>query len=233
MAHILYNAWDSLYKEPFGAVKIGHEVVWRLQVFSDENEEIHYVNLILTKDGEEDVPYALENLNHDGLYQVKLQIGTAGLYFYHFEIETSHGRSYLEKRQGGMAQQVSSQSDLLRFQLTCFDEEVPSPKWYRQGVVYQIFPDRFANGLPNGEVQGRKPNSFIYGTTADKPYYIRDKNNEIVRWDFYGGNLRGILKKLPYLEELGVTTIYLNPIFLSRSNHHYDTADFLKIDPMI
>ena len=113
MAHILYNAWDSLYKEPFGAVKIGHEVVWRLQVFSDENEEIHYVNLILTKDGEEDVPYALENLNHDGLYQVKLQIGTAGLYFYHFEIETSHGRSYLEKRQGGMAQQVSSQSDLL------------------------------------------------------------------------------------------------------------------------
>ena len=93
MAHILYNAWDSLYKEPFGAVKIGHEVVWRLQVFSDENEEIHYVNLILTKDGEEDVPYALENLNHDGLYQVKLQIGTAGLYFYHFEIETSHGRS--------------------------------------------------------------------------------------------------------------------------------------------
>ncbi|MGU9993280.1 glycoside hydrolase family 13 protein [Ligilactobacillus salivarius] len=233
MAHILYNAWDSLYKEPFGAVKIEHEVVWRLQVFSDENEEIHYVNLILTKDGEEDVPYALENLNHDGLYQVKLQIGTAGLYFYHFEIETSHGRSYLEKRQGGMAQQVSSQSDLLRFQLTCFDEEVPSPKWYRQGVVYQIFPDRFANGLPNGEVQGRKPNSFIYGTTADKPYYIRDKNNEIVRWNFYGGNLRGILKKLPYLEELGVTTIYLNPIFLSRSNHHYDTADFLKIDPMI
>src|SRR5699024_3091296 len=85
----------------------------------------------------------------------------------------------------------------------------------------------------NGEVQGRKPNSFIYGTTADKPYYIRDKNNEIVRWYFYGGNLKGILKKLPYLEKLGVTTIYLNPIFLSRSNHHYDTADFLKIDPMI
>ena len=74
MAHILYNAWDSLYKEPFGAVKIGHEVVWRIQIFPDENEEIHYVNLILTKDGEEDVPYALENLNHDGLYQVKLQI---------------------------------------------------------------------------------------------------------------------------------------------------------------
>ena len=80
MAHILYNAWDSLYKEPFGAVKVGHEVVWRIQIFPDENEEIHYVNLILTKDGEEDVPYALENLNHDGLYLIIFVIKIMRLY---------------------------------------------------------------------------------------------------------------------------------------------------------
>lgn len=53
----------------------------------------------------------------------------------------------------------------------------------------------------------------------------------MTRWPFFGGNLQGILKKLPYLKSLGVGAIYLNPIFLASSNHKYDTADYLTIDP--
>ena len=62
--------------------------------------------------------------------------------------------------------------------------------------------------------------------------YIRDKQGHIARWDFYGGNLKGITEKLTYLKKLGVSIIYLNPIFESNSNHKYSTGDFEKIDPM-
>ncbi|GHN39916.1 hypothetical protein ME806_14920 [Lactobacillus delbrueckii] len=100
-------------------------------------------------------------------------------------------------------------------------------------MVYQIFPDRFNNGNPHGEIQGRKKDSFIYATKEDSPYYIKDGHGDIARWDFFGGNLEGIRQKIPYLKDLGVTAIYLNPIFQASSNHRYDTRDFIKIDPML
>lgn len=63
--------------------------------------------------------------------------------------------------------------------------------------------------------------------------YIRNKDGGIDRWDFYGGNIRGIIEKIPYLKELGITMIYLNPVFEATSNHRYDTNDYMKIDPML
>ncbi len=100
-------------------------------------------------------------------------------------------------------------------------------------MVYQIFPDRFNNGNPHGEIQGRKKDSFIYATKEDSPYYIKDGHGDIARWDFFGGNFEGIRQKIPYLKDLGVTAIYLNSIFQASSNHRYDTQDFMKIDPML
>ena len=63
--------------------------------------------------------------------------------------------------------------------------------------------------------------------------YIKNSDGEVVRWDFYGGNLKGIMKKIPYLKKLGVNALYLNPIFEARSNHRYDTADYFKIDSVL
>ncbi len=54
-----------------------------------------------------------------------------------------------------------------------------------------------------------------------------------MKWDFYGGNLEGIIEKLDYLEGLGINILYLNPIFEATSNHRYDTGDYMKIDPML
>lgn len=62
--------------------------------------------------------------------------------------------------------------------------------------------------------------------------YIKDKNGDVIRWDFHGGNLKGIIDKLPYLSKIGVSIIYLSPIFESSSNHKYNTGDYKKIDPM-
>ena len=90
------------------------------------------------------------------------------------------------------------------------------PSWVFDSVFYQIFPDRFANGNPSND----PPNKQAWGTPPD-----------IVH--FQGGDLAGIQKKLDYLTDLGVTAIYLNPIFLSPSTHRYNTVDYYKIDPKL
>lgn len=88
------------------------------------------------------------------------------------------------------------------------------PDWVRDAVFYQIFPDRFANGDPSND----PPGTESWGTAP------RIDN-------FFGGDLEGVRTRLGTLEELGVTAIYFNPLFAAPSNHKYDTADYLAIDP--
>jgi alpha-glucosidase len=102
------------------------------------------------------------------------------------------------------------------------------PAWVRDQVFYQIFPDRFDRGqdgptrLPP-DVPGQRPNEALaWGDRVplDKPTTV-----------FYGGDLAGITRRLGYLrDELGVTALYLNPVFASRSNHKYDTEDYAQVD---
>jgi 4-alpha-glucanotransferase len=106
------------------------------------------------------------------------------------------------------------------------------PSWFKEGIIYQIYVDRFYNGNENGLVLNPRKNSLIHGDWFDTPFYIKDERGRVIRWNFFGGNLQGVLQKLPYLKELGITILYLNPIFDSPSNHKYDTADYKKIDPM-
>lgn len=92
-----------------------------------------------------------------------------------------------------------------------------TPKWVNDTIWYQIFPERFCNGEQTIDPEGVKP----WAGPKD-----RVKNNE-----FYGGDLRGIINKLPYLKELNISGIYLTPINESPSSHKYDTIDYLSIDP--
>ncbi|APV15914.1 TPA: maltodextrin glucosidase [Klebsiella pneumoniae] len=106
-----------------------------------------------------------------------------------------------------------------------------SPQWVADQVFYQIFPDRFARSAARDADQ-------------DAVYYHHAAGREIVRkaWDdpltgeaggstFYGGDLDGISEKLPYLKQLGVTALYLNPVFAAPSVHKYDTEDYRRVDP--
>lgn len=92
---------------------------------------------------------------------------------------------------------------------------VKVPEWVKDTVWYQIFPERFCNGNP------KRNNKYV------KPW-----KSEPVKWnDWYGGDLEGIISKLPYLNELGINGLYLNPIFLAGSNHKYETTDYEIVDP--
>ena len=115
-----------------------------------------------------------------------------------------------------------------------FAVDVPDngPQWVADQIFYQIFPDRFARSQSREAAQ-------------DNVYYHHAAGHDIVRreWDepltaqaggstFYGGDLDGISEKLPYLKTLGVTALYLNPVFIAPSVHKYDTEDYRHVDPL-
>lgn len=232
MGQIHYNAWQLEFKRPFGALQAGNNVQFSVKV---DYQSVTQVAVGVTKLDENTVFYPLtQDENEPGRYTGEIKITTSGLYHYYFRVRRENDTAlYLGHLHGGTGKETTDISKVEPFQLTCYDRQVPRPEWYRNAVFYQIFPDRFANGNPHGEIDGKKPNTFLYATTADRPMYIYDENHKIARWDFYGGNLRGIIAKLPYLKRLGVTALYLNPIFEASSNHRYDTNDYLKIDPML
>ena len=117
------------------------------------------------------------------------------------------------------------------FLLNIYDKSYEVPGWYGEGVTYHIFPDRFRRtSLPN--TKGLTDQRIVHENWDDIPEYRPDENGEILNNDFFGGSISGVQEKLPYLQSLGVTTIYFSPIFEAGSNHRYDTSDYHAIDPM-
>lgn len=105
------------------------------------------------------------------------------------------------------------------------------PDWIKGAVMYQIFPERFANGKPeidvqDGEYEYMGYKSIHMDSWYDKPLTYEEGHGV----DFFGGDLYGIKQKLPYLKDLGVTVLYLNPIFASYSTHKYDCTDYFHVD---
>lgn len=105
------------------------------------------------------------------------------------------------------------------------------PEWVKGAVFYQIFPERFCNGNPendvkNGEYEYMGHTSIHMDSWEDTPL----PPEEGCAVDFFGGDLEGIIEKLPYLKDLGVTVLYINPIFESYSTHKYDCIDYFHVD---
>lgn len=216
-----FNPWSEEYKTPFGAVPLEKEVTFSLKAVG----EIDSISLLVYY-GDEKQEVLMKKTDR---YTCSFTPQKKGLYFYYFKICTHDQIFYFNK---SVENQLTTNKDEVQaYQLTCYHGEEKAPDWYKNGIVYQIFPDRFFEkrdpGLPT------RQNSFYYLNKEDTPVYVRNEEKEVIRWDFYGGNLAGILEKLDYLKSLGITVIYLNPIFEARSNHRYDTADYLKIDSFL
>ena len=228
---ISYNSWEN--KAPFGAIKINQGV--RISVQVNEGYDVSNIKWIILKD--DNIVGNIDLLRESKkYYQGEFNgFNETGLYFYYFEVEVNidgynrkvlYGKNY----EDGNACEYMYEH-LNKYQITVH-EDFQIPSWYKEGIMYNIFVDRFNNGNRTKKVSNPKENSFIYANWSDTPMYIKDSNGEIIRWDFHGGNLKGIIDKLPYLNKMGVTIIYLSPIFESSSNHKYNTGDYKKIDPM-
>jgi len=219
------------FRKPFGAVEIGQKVKLSIETNKDITVALELIqcNGALTNIG-----MAKEYLNNGG-YKYSVEIETSdflGLLEYYFILIDGYERVYYgnnDERLGGIGQIYNYNP--IPYQITIYEKALV-PDWYKEGVIYQIFVDRFFNGNDDGAITSPKENSFIYGTWYDTPMYIKDPAGRVTRWDFYGGNLKGIIKKLDYIKSLGINIVYLNPIFKSSSCHKYDTGDYENIDEM-
>ena len=126
------------------------------------------------------------------------------------------------------------------WRLTVYRAGFTTPAWFRTGVMYQIFPDRFARDSSATAQRGMEHHRRMGQTVHchagwDEPveWQANTPEGAYAPVDFYGGTLRGIADRLHYLQKLGVTVLYLNPIFESASNHRYDTGDYRKVDPIL
>jgi len=214
---IYYNPFDLKFKNPFGAIECGTTV--RFFIESDNGKSAKLITDTLGN-------FAMEKT--DGGFSLKITPTEAGLLFYAFSVEQNDGSVvYCSKNDDGVLYSDHTEN---YFQLTVCEKTPSLPDWYTKGIVYQIFPDRFNVGSC-GIIRAKE--NVCYREWNETPEYIRNANNDIEKWDFYGGNFKGIIEKLPYLKSLGVTAIYLNPIFESASNHRYSTGDFKKVDNIL
>lgn len=106
-----------------------------------------------------------------------------------------------------------------------------NPDWVPKSVFYQIFVDRFRNADSSNDVQD---GSYVFEghPTKKNPWgSVPPEYNEGFCVDFYGGDLEGVREKIPYLRNIGVNAVYLNPIFSAKTNHKYDCTDYFSVDP--
>ena len=225
---IYHNSQGLKYRRPFGAAVTGSEV--RLFI---EADKIDSCELLLWNGNGDEI--RLPMTPSKGGFKIKITMPEKPqLLWYCFVLdEVYYGNT--ERGLGGEGKVYDHVPPC--FQITVY-KPTPTPEWYKNAVVYQIFPDRFNRGSDwmkrqEDAVKCRGKNSvkrILHEEWDDTPFYPKDESGRVTRWPFFGGTLEGIREKLDYLRELGVTAIYLNPIFKAASNHKYDTCDYMKID---
>ncbi len=226
---ILYDSKSELHKKPFGCLKRNEEC--NITIHIPESCKTKKVSLIIADEEGLNITLPLTLSETGGAYEYwngTFSLFRTGLYFYHFLIETESTTFRLYK--WGIDATNMEEGDL--WQLSCIPESFSVSDDFKGKVFYQIFPDRFYKDkiLPAEE---KITPYVIHADEAEIPVFLPDENGIIQNNDFFGGNIEGIIKKLPYLNNLGVGVIYLNPIFSAYSNHRYDTSDYKKIDPLL
>lgn len=229
---IVHDSHDIEFRKPFGAVQVGKKV--RLKLISNKRLRV-YINLINFYNNQMQLELKEIDIdNNNFIYEVDVDTKELlGVNYYYFKIDVNNNIVFYGNNIDGLGGRGEIYSyNPKYYQITVYNcQQIPS--WYKEGIIYQIFVDRFCNGNEDGRVLNPKKNSFIYGNWNDDPMYVKDANGSVLRWDFYGGNLLGVIKKLSYIKSLGVSVIYFNPLFESVSCHKYDTGDYEKIDPML
>ncbi len=219
-----FNSRKIEYKKPFGAVKCGTEVEFYLEIESPVYPRDVSLSVRFYDGKEKIIPSEYLGMK-DGFssFRVKFTPSEAGLYFYRFRFNSNFGEKFITRSRFGEGVIDSVGSD---FQITVYNEFKRTESFFGD-LFYQIFPDRFASGGKEKKaVEGR-----VWAENKGKvPSFRPDEKGIVKNNEFFGGDFDGIREKIPYLKELGVKTVYLNPIFEAQSNHRYDTSDYLKPD---
>lgn len=224
---VLYDSRKIEYKKPFGAIRAGEPLFLRLTL--KEEAPCRRVKVIFRYENAEPESGYLTQEGESQTFSGTLQLKKSGLCFYRFEAEKEDGTLIFIGTTDGVHATLGDW--LPEWRLTVYEQDFETPRELGGGIWYQIFPDRFYKGemAPPRPVKGPR---IYHETWKERPLFVQDRP-DFKGNDFFGGNLAGIREKLPYLKELGVDLIYLNPIFESGENHRYSTADYEQVDPLL
>lgn len=226
---LIYNSRDKAYKSKISALATDELCKFRIVV--PRACHCSCAVLAVTKEGEDTAYYGMFWAGMCGddfeYWELHFSATTEGLYFYHFELDTPWGKSFIKNMGDGKGDFTADGDD---FQQTVYDKNFKTPDFLKGGIIYQIFPDRFYDSK---EPKNNVPQSRVMRQWGDVPFWHEEQMNGIWNNDYFCGDLKGIEQKLQYIADLGVTCIYLNPIFEAHSNHRYDTADYKTVDPLL
>ena len=219
-----HNTRDINYRRPFGAVRCGEKIELSLKA---PQTDYAILRLFYSESGEDIVQ---PDSYDDFTFKWTITAPEDDTVFWYFFVIGKYDNVYCYGKDPNStdgAGKVYYQGETPdSFQISVYhDFEVPD--WYKEGIAYQIFPDRFCKA----GIVGKTDRKMELWDTL--PYYIKDEEGRITEWNFWGGNLQGITRMLGYIKNLGASVIYLNPIFEAQSNHRYDTSDYFKIDPLL
>ena len=230
----IFNCFDTYYKSPFGAVERLTPITFRLNIPAYANAR--ECSIIMFRPGYKEKVKILDNLGEQEengekftLFECTYTPEHTGLHHYYFAVTDRGGRRHLKR--AGASEARPDEGEL--FQLTVYEEGMTTPDWIKGGVMYQIFPDRFAKCVERSDDIVPPVDRRMHTDWNEMPMWQPDDKGMITNSDYYGGNLKGIEEKLPYLKSLGVTCIYLNPIFEAHENHRYNTACYERIDILL
>lgn len=203
-----FNSQSEFYRHPQGGIKSGQIITFK--TFAKRNINTPYLLIEKRHNYDRSLYYkvkmqwicAEKNYN---LYKAQLSIKEYGHYYYSFIFNEEKSQDY---------------------QLLIYEESYLTPDWPKGGLIYHIFVDRFFR------TKIKKKGGALIRDWGQIPHYLPNEKGEVLNNDFFGGNIDGIIEKLPYIASLGANIIYLSPIFEASSNHKYDTGDYHKIDPM-
>ncbi len=228
----LFDSRDRAYRTPFGAVPVGTAVL--LRICLPREWGCHAAYLLVEQDGklpqQQGMFWAGMCGDHHEWWDIRYTPQEAGVYRYGFQLDLCLGTGYLTRRPDATAV-YGAERHGPRWQLTAYEQDFTTPDWLAGGIMYQIFPDRFArSGQPR---TGVPEDRVLHSRWDDSPVWQPDEQGRVRNNDYFGGDFRGITDRLDYLASLGVTCLYLNPIFEAHSNHRYDTADYTRVDPLL
>lgn len=225
-----FHAQNQEYRSPLGAVAAGTPVYFRMDLPKDGS--YRQPRLIVCLADHWDSPQVLDMrmicaMAQENRFEAVFTPKEPALLFYSFSCTQNGAEVGLFSDEDGYAVRQGDRW----WQLTVYDPAYQTPAFIQGGLYYQIFPDRFCrSGQPKKDVPQDR---VMHESFSGVPQFRPDAQGKIWNNDYFGGDMAGITEKIPYLQSLGVTCLYLNPIFEAHSNHRYNTADYRKIDPLL
>ncbi len=254
MLIIKHHVTSPLYRSPAGPVECGTFITFRTALEEDpakiESVRLFYAYGLQTfRQGY--VRMKEESRQEASVwFKAEIQMDEEpGLFFYWFEVRLRDGRyrwgfpdessrgTRAETRDRSRSFTLDGSHPIPGFQVTVHDKAFKTPDWIKGAVQYQIFPDRFSRGSRFDERRAltlmERPGRIWHSDWEGEVDFKGKEPAGYEACDFFGGTIEGIIEELPYLASMGVTALYLNPVFEAQSNHRYDTGDYLTVDPLL